>query len=48
MGADMNGEHSGAGALEVGDHRLLEDGSDRRGALVSDVVASETVRERDG
>ena len=40
--------YAGGGALEVGDHRLLEDGSERSGALVSDVVASETVRERDG
>ena len=30
------------GALEVGDLRLLEDGSERSGALGSDSVASET------
>ena len=35
----------GGGALEVGDHRLLEDGSERGGALVSDVVAYETASE---
>ena len=33
------------GALELGDFRLLEDGSERSGALVSDVVASETESE---
>ena len=32
------GEHSGGGALQVRDLRLLEDGGERRGALVSDVV----------
>ena len=36
---------SGGGALEVGDHRLLEDGSERGGALVSDVVVPDTARE---
>ena len=36
---------SGGGVLEVGNHRLLEDGSERGGALVSDVVASDTARE---
>ena len=36
---------SGGGALELGDHRLLEDGSERGGALVSDVVAFETASE---
>ena len=33
------------GALEVGDIRLLEDGSEHSGALVSDVVGSETASE---
>ena len=33
----------GGGALEVGDLRLIEDGSKRSDALVSDAVASETV-----
>ena len=36
---------SGGGALEVGDHRLLEDGSERGGALDSDLVAHETASE---
>ena len=35
----------GGGALQVGDLRLLEDGGERGGALVSDVVASETASE---
>ena len=35
-------------ALEVGDLRLLEHGSERRGALVSDEVALKTVREMGG
>ena len=35
----------GGGALEVGDHRLLEDGSERGGALVSDVVDRDTASE---
>ena len=33
----------GSGALEVGNHRLFEDCSKRRGALVSDVIPPETV-----
>ena len=33
---------SGGGALEVGDHRLLEDGCERGGALGSDLVITET------
>ena len=33
---------SGGGALELGDSRLFEDCSKRRGALVSDEVAPET------
>eukprot|EP00964_Phaeocystis_antarctica_P068634 scaffold41591_cov42-Phaeocystis_antarctica.AAC.2 len=36
----------GGGALQVGDLRLLEDGSKRGGALVSDRILSETVSER--
>jgi hypothetical protein len=35
----------GSSALEMGDHRLLEDGSERGGALVSDLVVSETASE---
>ena len=39
----------GGGALEVGDLRLIEDGSKRSGALGSDSVDSETVSEgKDG
>ena len=35
---------SGGGALEVGDPRLLEDGRERGGALVSDLVAPDTAK----
>ena len=35
----------GGGALEVGDLRLVEDGSERSDALASKVVASETASE---
>ena len=35
----------GGGTLQIGDLRLVEDGSQRSGALGSDVVASETVSE---
>ena len=46
MGADTKATtFGGSGALEVGDHRLLEDGSERGGALVSDVVVPDTARE---
>ena len=38
----------GSSALEMGDHRLLEDGGERRGALGSDAVVSKTVRARGG
>eukprot|EP00964_Phaeocystis_antarctica_P049758 scaffold28821_cov63-Phaeocystis_antarctica.AAC.2 len=39
-------KHSGGGgALELGDLRLVEDGSQRSGALGSDVIASETASE---
>ena len=38
----------GTSAPQVGDHRLVEDGSERNGALVSDVVASETASEGQG
>ena len=38
----------GGGALELGDLRLLEDGSERESALGSDNVAFETVRDRAG
>ena len=35
----------GSGALEVGDHSLLEDGRECRGALDSDAVAPDTARD---
>ena len=35
----------GGGALEDGDHSLLEDGSERGGALVSDAVVPDTTRD---
>ena len=38
-------KHSGGGAPQVGDLRLLEDGSERSGALGSDLVAFETASE---
>ena len=44
MGADTK-HFGGSGALEVGDPRLVEDCSERSGALVSDAVASETASE---
>ena len=50
-GADTKGsKRSGPrrGALEVGDLRLLEDGSERSDALVSNPVVSETASERQG
>ena len=34
----------GGGALELGDLRLLDDGSERRGALVSDLVVADTAQ----
>ena len=53
MGADSAQKQTlwGSSALEMGDHRLLEAGSERGGALVSDQVVSETASEeqsRDG
>ena len=50
MGADTKRKHfEGCGALEVGDLCLIEDGSERNGALVSDVVVCETAsEEQDG
>ena len=36
----------GRGALELGDLRLLEDGGERGGALVSNLVVVETVNKR--
>ena len=34
----------GSSALEMGDHRLLEDGGERSGALGSDVIVPETAK----
>ena len=51
MGTDAKANTSGGGALELGDSRLFEDGSERGGALVSDVVAADTAgegRSKDG
>ena len=46
VGADKKlSKHSGRGALEVCDHCLLEDSSERRGALDSDGVVPETARD---
>eukprot|EP00964_Phaeocystis_antarctica_P012328 scaffold6809_cov56-Phaeocystis_antarctica.AAC.2 len=44
-GAEAGQTFGGGGALEVGDLRLLESGSERGGALVSDLILSETVSE---
>ena len=44
-GIDTEIKRSGGGALESGDLRLLEDGGERGGALVSDRIASETASE---
>ena len=41
MGADTKTNTLGRGALEIGDLRLLEDGSNRSDALVSNPVVSE-------
>ena len=38
-------EHSGGGALQLSDLRLLEDGGERGGTLVSDAVDPQTVSE---
>ena len=46
MGADRKRTAiGGGGALERGDLRLLEDGSERGGALVSDAVEPDTAKE---
>jgi hypothetical protein len=44
MGADSARKRTlwGSSALEMGDHRLLEDGSERGGALNSDGIVPET------
>ena len=45
MALTQNQMLCGGGALEVGDLRLVEDGSQRGGALVCDVVVFETASE---
>ena len=45
-GTDTKGTHyKGGGALEVGDHRLFEDGCECGRALNSDVVETKTASE---
>ena len=41
----LTNANKGGGALQVGDLRLLEDGSERGGALVSDAVVPDTARD---
>ena len=51
MGADTKANTRGGGALELGDSRLFEDGSERGGAPVSDIVVADTAgegRSKDG
>ncbi len=38
----LTNANKGGGALQVGDLRLLEDGSERGGALGSDLVVADT------
>ena len=46
MGADTKVNTIGrGGALEVGDHSLLEEGRERGGALGSDAVVPDTARD---
>ena len=50
-GADTKANARRSGALELGDSRLFEDGSERGGALDSDVVVADTAgegRSKDG
>ena len=44
MGIDTKA-NAGGGALQVGDLSLLQDGSERRGALGPDVIAIETAKD---
>ena len=43
VGADTKANTWGGGSLEAGDPRLVEDGSKRNGAFVSDVIRLKTV-----
>ena len=45
MGADRKTIFWGGGALEVGDLRFVQNGSERSGALGSDAIAQETATE---
>ena len=45
MGADTKANFGGGGALQVGDLRLLEDGGERGGALLSDLIPSKAASE---
>ena len=45
MGADAKANTGGGGTLELGDSRLFEDGSERGGAPVSDIVVADTAGE---
>ena len=46
MGAGTKANTLGGGALEIGDLRLVEDGGECSGALVSNGIATETASER--
>ena len=48
MGADKKANTVGGGTLEIGDLRVLEDCSERGGALVSDAIARDTARDGRG
>ena len=48
MGADRTVSARGGGALQVGDLCLVEDGSERSDALVSDSIATESASEGQG
>jgi len=48
MGADRKANTRGGGALELGDSRLFQDGSERGGALGSDVVVIEATKHGGG
>ena len=48
MGADIKANTRGGSALELGDSRLFEDGSERGGALGSDVVVIEAAKHGGG
>jgi len=47
-GADTKANTRGGCSLEVGDHRLVEDGNERSCALDSDLIVAETARDSGG